>query len=219
MKKLNYTRYKRYEREGGLVEWLIRTRHKLPRGSAGRPEKQPGLWVRQSTVTNMVHWAWFGDGFDPALCEAMVFAHLHESPAVRKEAQLVILDGIKRAMESGDRAIFHQLAKITEAVGTPQKPVIVALLLAWKSLTGKDRAIYCKTKKDLEKLPTPTDLGKEAGKFFSPSGNDYVKKSQDYATKSLKVSLSRSSKVVRGLMTYQDEADFSPRTIGLTIKP
>jgi len=212
MKKRNYTRYKRYEREGGLVEWLIRTEHKFPRGSAGRPEKQPGLWVRQSTVRNMVHWAWFGDGLDPALCEALTFARLHESPAVRKEARLVVLDGIRSAMESGDRAIFPRLARIGESVEAPQKPVTVALLLAWKSLTGKDWAIYCKTKKDLEKLPSPADLVKEAKKFFSPSGNDYAKKS-------LQVSLFRFAKVVRGLMTYQDEADFSPQTIGLTIKP
>lgn len=211
MKTARYTRYKRYEREGDLMTFLIEHRPKLPRGSAGRPEKKKTLWVRKPHASTLARVAWFGDEADPELAQALFMAGNHPKPAVRKEARLVVLDTIGRAMEARDRGIYERLAVASQAVAKgPDKPVIVALLVAWRVLTGKDGAIYCKTPKDRDKLPKPAELVREAERFFS--GNEYERKS-------VQVSLFRFSKMIQGMMTYENEADYSRQDIGMVIRP
>jgi hypothetical protein len=167
MKKPSYTRYKRYEREEGLVEWLIKTRHKLPRGKDGRPgraEKLPRGRNFIVTDQGFVVWyleaitsAWYGDGLDYDLCDALRTASSQPKTAIGKEAWLFVLDRISEAFGRGETDYFNMLADCMKAVrNAPRHPLRVALFVAYEIHWRKGN-----------KKPKPAEVVKTASEFFT----------------------------------------------------
>jgi len=159
MKKRNYTRYKRYEREGGLVEWLIRTRPKLPRGKGGRPEKHTKrgkggpIFAERFPVLAF----WYGPGQDYELCQALKFSIHHPSQTVRTEARRVVLDKISQAFRKKDFQIFHRLSDSLKAVKeAPWNSLGVAVAVAHRILSDKGN-----------KDPRAVELVETASGFFT----------------------------------------------------
>lgn len=162
MKTARYARYKRYKREPGLAERLIKSNWKLPRGKGGRPANHqiwgyggPGIVVFGDAELLS---AWYGEGADFELCEALAFSTKHPKPAIRKEAQVIIFDRISQAFAKKDRTIFHRLADSMKAVQeAPRHPLAVAVVLSHKILTEGGN-----------KDPRPAEIVRKAGERFAP---------------------------------------------------
>lgn len=188
---MKWPSYKRYQWEGGLAEWLIRSKWKLPRGKDGRPRKNR-YWGNGLTlsVDDELLSAWYGNGADFRLCQALAVATKHPKPAVRKKAQMVIIDRITQAFKQGNPTIFDCLADSMKAVDeAPHHPLAVAVVLSHRILADEGN-----------KNPKPAEIVRKAGERFAPP---QTAKELD----SLNASLFRETKK---FMAYQKFSECEP---------
>ena len=159
MKKPSYIRYKRYEREHGLVEWLIKTRPKLPRGKDGRPAKEDRAWPRGLVLwyAESIRSAWYVDSLDYDLCDALRTAFKQPKTMIGKEARMVVVDKLSNAFGKGDATFPHRLADCMNAVTkAPRYPLKVAVAVAHEILSRKGN----KDPKQVEVVKTATEFFK-----------------------------------------------------------
>ena len=185
MKKPSYIRYKRYEREHGLVEWLIKTRPKLPRGKDGRPAKEDRAWPRGLVLwyAESIRSAWYGDRLDYDLCDALRTAFKQPKTIIGKEARLVVLDKLSDAFGKRDTTFFNRLADCMNAVmKAPRYPLKVAVAVAHEihSRNGnKDPKQVEVVKTATEFFKTPTGSAKEL-ESLNASLHREAKRHRDY---------------------------------------
>lgn len=187
MKKPSYIRYKRYEREHGLVEWLIKTRPKLPRGRDGRPAKEDRAWLRGLVISywDDIYSAWYGDNLDYDLCDALRTAFKQPKTMIGKEARMVVVDKLSNAFGKGDATFPHRLADCMNAVKkAPRYPLKVAVVVAHEILSRKGN-----------KDPKQVEVVKTATEFFKAP--DTIKEME-----SLNASLYREAKRHRNYLRF-----------------
>ena len=156
MKKPSYERYER----GGLVEFLLETHIKFPRGKAGRPgtTKAHAIYAFRHTSDAWCHSAYFGPRQDYDLCRDLLFSERHPSRMVKARARKAVMRRVQDALNTNKKAFFNRLA---DSVGAVQKapfdPLGVALGLALKEherIHGPDSE------------PLPVQLVEKAEDFF-----------------------------------------------------